>query len=181
MTQVGIEKGEPTPFWTFSLSVYGRKGVPPACLTLQDTSGVDVNVLLFCLFLGTQGRALAASDAAAIAALVDPWKRDVVVSLRAARRALKEPPAGFSGPAVEGLRKSVKSAELEAERIQQETLFVSFPAGSTGTPAPDATRACSDNVEAYRQTLGTAFDEAALATILEAVAGAVSASRERSK
>jgi uncharacterized protein (TIGR02444 family) len=38
------------PHWRFSLAVYGRAGVPPACLKLQDNLGLDVNMLLLALF-----------------------------------------------------------------------------------------------------------------------------------
>lgn len=181
MTQAGINKGAPSPFWTFSLSVYGRKGVPPACLTLQDLSGVDVNVLLFCLFLGSRGRSVSRADVEAIRDVVEPWRRDIVVAIRMARRALKDPPAPFEGPAVDQLRKNVKAAELEAERIQQEMLYVSFDATSYGSPASDVASACAGNVEAYRQALGADFDSASVATLIEAVAATMSASREISK
>jgi len=33
--------------WRFVLPFYGRAGVSPACLTLQDKIGVDVNIVLF--------------------------------------------------------------------------------------------------------------------------------------
>lgn len=168
MTAIDVYKGQPSAFWTFSLAVYGRAGVPPACLTLQDRSGVDVNVLLFALFLGRAGRRLGTEDLAALAATVEPWRADVVVALRAARRALKEPPSPFEGPAVDHLRKNVKAAELEAERIQQEMLFVSFPAGGTGRPAEDRDAACAANVEAYRSHLGATFDDEAVAMLLSA-------------
>lgn len=181
MTQAGIEKSAPSPFWTFSLSVYGRKGVPPACLTLQDQSGVDVNVLLFCLYLGSRGRALSQADVAAIRETVEHWRHDIVVAIRQARRSLKEPPAPFQGPAVDALRKAVKAAELEAERIQQETLFVSFDAQTTGADAHDASAACTQNVEAYRLLLGAEFDAPSVATLLEAVAQVSSGSREKSQ
>lgn len=181
MTLAGIEKTAPSPFWTFSLSVYGRKGVPPACLTLQDQSGVDVNVLLFCLYLGSRGRALSQADVAAIREAVEPWRRDVVVAVRQARRSLKEPPSPFHGPAVDALRKAVKAAELEAERIQQETLYVSFDAQTTGAEAHDAAAACTQNVEAYRLLLGAEFDAPSVATLLGTVAQISSGSREKSQ
>ena len=44
------------PFWDFSLSVYSTEGVPAACLVLQDHHQVDVNVILFCCWLGASGR-----------------------------------------------------------------------------------------------------------------------------
>jgi len=36
------------PFWDFSLAVWGREAVKPACLALQARHGIDVNILLFC-------------------------------------------------------------------------------------------------------------------------------------
>jgi uncharacterized protein (TIGR02444 family) len=168
MTQIDVYKGAPSPFWTFSLAVYGRPGVPVACLDLQDRGGADVNVALFALFLGRGGRAIDAQTAGRIAATIEPWRSGVVAVLRTARRALKEPPEPFEGPAVDHLRKNVKAAELEAERIQQEMLFVSFPGESTGVSEPDLAKACSQNLDAYRRHLGASFDENALAVLLDA-------------
>jgi uncharacterized protein (TIGR02444 family) len=168
MPQIDVYKGVASPFWTFSLAVYGRAGVPPACLTLQDRGGADVNVVLFCLFLGRSGRMIAAQTAGAIAGTIEPWRAEVVVVLRTARRALKEPPADFGGPAVDHLRKNVKAAELEAERIQQEALFVAFPAATTGLAEADLVRACTHNVDAYQRHLGATFDADALAVLLDA-------------
>src|SRR3546814_8824998 len=42
--------------WRFSVAVYGRPEVPASCLHLQDTYGVDVNVLLLALFAARRGR-----------------------------------------------------------------------------------------------------------------------------
>ena len=116
MTSAAPKELNPSPFWTFSLSLYGKPGVPQACLTLQDEAGVDVNLLLFGLFLGRTGRKLTASDVRKIAQTTEPWRAGIVVSLREARRALKEPPPPFAGPLADALRKSVKAAELESER-----------------------------------------------------------------
>ena len=159
-----------SPFWTFSLSVYSQMGVPEACLTLQDRAGVDVNLLLFALYLGRNGRKLAPHHVRKIAQTTEPWRAHVVVSLRAARRALKEPSPHFAGASAEQLRLKVKAAELEAERIQQDVLFVSFPAADMGLGEDDWAKACAANVDAYRHYLGTEFDQQAVATLLDAVA-----------
>ena len=168
MTKIDVYKGTPSPFWTFSLAVYGREGVPPACLVLQDSGGADVNVVLYALFLGRSGRAIDAATAGRIAATIEPWRAGIVAVLRTARRALKEPPGPFEGPAVDHLRKNVKAAELEAERIQQEMLFVTFPGEATGVGEPDLAKACAQNLEAYRLHLGAAFDAQAVAVLLDA-------------
>jgi uncharacterized protein (TIGR02444 family) len=170
MTQIATTSASPSSFWTFSLSVYGQPGVPAACLTLQDEGGADVNLLLFALYLGRAGRKLTGNDVLKIAQTTEPWRAGIVVALRAARRALKEPPAPFAGPLADHLRKSVKSAELEAERIQQETLFVTFPAENIGQAEADRALAAAANVDAYRLSLGTDFDQKAVATLLQAAA-----------
>ncbi|HEX6103216.1 MAG TPA: TIGR02444 family protein, partial [Alphaproteobacteria bacterium] len=43
------------PFWSFSVALYGRPGVAPACLALQDRFGCDVNLLLFAIWAGRCG------------------------------------------------------------------------------------------------------------------------------
>jgi uncharacterized protein (TIGR02444 family) len=114
-----------SPFWLFSVSVYGSRGVQDECIELQDSFGIDVNVLLFCAFVGAVHGALLSekeiSDAMAVAA---QWQDSVVRPLRATRRALNQstPPQAVIGPLVKDFRTNLKSVELEAERIEQIAL-----------------------------------------------------------
>lgn len=157
-----------SPFWRFSLSLYARPGVPPACLVLQDGSAVDVNVLLFLLWLAREGRVVEGADVAAILGTVAPWKQDVVVPLRTARRTLKEPPAAFATPAAEALRSRVKAVELEAERLQQEALHAMHRGAGEADGADLAVRA-RQNLAAYAVALGVAFPDASVNAILAAL------------
>ena len=156
-----------SPFWTFSLRIYGQPGVPPACLTLQDGSGVDVNVLLFALYAASCGRGLASADLARIMTSIDPWKLQAVVPLRGVRRFLKDTPAGFEPEGVEELRKRVKAVELESERLQQETLYALWPVNGLGSQM-DPAEAARTNASAYESALNAKFDAAAIATLLGA-------------
>lgn len=166
MSDAGKATGN--PFWTFSLKLYGRPGVPPACLVLQDEAGVDVNVLLFCLWVGQCGAVLSDTQMAAVLATTEPWRRDVVVPLRGVRRLLKEPPPAFSLVG-EAFRSKIKAVELEAERLQQEVLFAvhGMLAPQPGAMQPEAARA---NALAYGRALGVALPAAALETILTQLA-----------
>ncbi len=56
-----------TPFWTFSLGYYRGAGVSEACLELQDNCGVDVNVVLFLLWMASLKRRVAPADVKALA------------------------------------------------------------------------------------------------------------------
>ena len=43
-------------FWDFTIAHYGREGLSPAVIALQDRLGVDVNMLLLCCWAGSTGR-----------------------------------------------------------------------------------------------------------------------------
>ncbi|WP_454018001.1 TIGR02444 family protein [Azospirillum sp. Marseille-Q6669] len=104
------------PLWDFSLAVYGRPGVPAACLDIQDRLGQDVNLLLFAAWAGMACSAdLPADELARIDSAVAPWRDEVVRPLRAVRRRAKGED--------DALYKRLKAAELEAERVQQDRLF----------------------------------------------------------
>lgn len=45
-------------FWRFSLAVYAAPGVADECLALQERCGIDVNILLFCAWVGGARRIL---------------------------------------------------------------------------------------------------------------------------
>src|SRR5688572_14496276 len=99
-------------FWRFSLQFYGLPDVAPACLALQDEAGVDVNLLLFLLFLAEQGRAVTRDDVARLDRAVAPWRSGVVEPLRAIRRRLKTGIGDTPSVISEGLRNMVKKVEL---------------------------------------------------------------------
>lgn len=118
-------------FWRFSLAIYARPGVAPACLVLQDERGRDVNVMLFCCWLGASGRgrldrvALEAADQA-----VTGWRREVVEPFRFARRAIK----AAALPESDSIYAKAKAVELEAERLLQRQLADRAPAENVGLP-----------------------------------------------
>lgn len=157
-----------SPFWKFSLAVYGTPGVPDACLRLQDQSGADVNVVLYLLWLAVQGRELSEAQVRQAADSVDSWRAGVVVPLRTARRALKEPPALLVSEAAATLRNKVKALELEAERLQQEALYGRGDAGALGVNAQSLRQAAEDNLGHYARVLATGFDAAALGVVISA-------------
>jgi uncharacterized protein (TIGR02444 family) len=146
--------GGHSPFWNFSLEFYSRPHVAPACLELQDNAGVDVNVLLYLLFLAQQGRQLDCSDVARIDATVLTWRDRAVKPLRTLRRDLKSRLAQSDAGAIAALRTEVKRIELEAERIEQQMLERRVPASTMGTQAPSPDTAARANIDAYSRFLG---------------------------
>ncbi len=157
-----------SPFWRFSLGFYRQPGVADACIALQETSGVDVNLLLFLLWQAASRRQISTAEVAALEARIGGWREATVIPLRGVRRALKSPPALVEGGAAEAFRTRIKAVELEAERLQQEAMYElarSAPLGVVAASSEDAARA---NVAAYETMLSVSFSRPAVATLLAA-------------
>lgn len=109
-----------SPFWNFSLAVYGVTAVQEECLELQDRFGLDVNLVLLCAYLGAvHGVTMPANDVASARDAVREWHAEIVTPLRSARRKLKTIVLSDAHAAAAQLRTQVKAAELESERIEQ--------------------------------------------------------------
>jgi len=123
-----------TPFWIYSLATYGREDVAAECLALQDSFGLDVNLILLCCWLGSRGVALDRAKTNQAIALAGEWTNPVIAPLRAVRRHLK---SKIADEHIANLRKQLAALELEAEKIQQHRLFEYFaalPANPEATP-----------------------------------------------
>ena len=139
-------------FWNFSLAVYARPGVEAACLDLQDRFGADVNVALYCLWIGRPltGAAfdLVLEAAAPIRQFIEP--------LRLMRRSL---------PRDDGARERQKQAELAAEKLEQDALE------ALGAPGPANRQSARDNLGSYGRRLGA--DDKAFLQAAEALLAAL--------
>jgi uncharacterized protein (TIGR02444 family) len=155
--------------WTFSLGVYGKPGVAPACLVLQERHRLDINLLLFSAWAGAAfGHVLSDAERAKAYETVGAWHREMVVGLRALRTRLKDGPPPAPSPRTEPLRSLVKKGELDAERIEQDLLF---GLGGWTEAAGDRLPAAAANFKHFITIDGKPVDlsgEADSATILAA-------------
>ena len=167
MTEQPTPTPTETPFWRFSLNFYRQAGVAEACIALQDDCGVDVNLMLFLLWLAASGRQLSAENVKELDQAVRSWRDLTIVPIREVRRKLKSAPTLIEAGKQEALRTKIKAIELEAERLQQEALYArsrSAPRGSEANP-PAAARA---NLAAYERVLGARFAKDAVARLVSA-------------
>jgi uncharacterized protein (TIGR02444 family) len=171
----------PHPFWNFSLEIYAGEGVAGACLDLQQRRGCDVNILLFCCWLGASGRpTLTADRLRAILKVSDVWQAEIVRPLRQVRQLLKDKPWTETLPeTVEAARRRVAEAELAAEHAEQLKLASLYaPAGDRDRPVEKRLRSAVGNLGVYAVCLGVvpdAKDRAAVATLMQATFPALSA------
>jgi uncharacterized protein (TIGR02444 family) len=152
---------ETTPFWRFSLYFYRQPTVSDACIALQDEYGVDVNLLLFLLWLADQGRQLSADEVKKVDEKVRDWRNFTVIPIRNIRRKLRSARTLVVAAEQEVFRTKVKGIELEAERLQQQTLYALSQSGPLGTQA-DPNAAAHANVCAYEHIMGATFPRGAM-------------------
>jgi uncharacterized protein (TIGR02444 family) len=171
----------PHPFWNFSLELYAGDGVAEACLDLQERRGCDVNILLFCCWLGASGRpTLTAERLRILLKASDAWQADVVRPLRAVRRLLKDRPWPEALPeTVDAVRRRVADAELAAEHAEQIKLAsLHSPPADRDRPLDKRLRAAVGNLGVYAVCLGVtpdARDRAAVVELMKATFPALTA------
>lgn len=164
----------PHPFWNFSLEIYGSEGVAEACLDLQERRGCDVNILLFCCWLGASGRpTLTADRLRAILKVSNAWQAEVVRPLRDVRQRLKDQPWPEALPeTLDAVRRRVADAELAAEHAEQTKLArLHAPQADRDRPVEKRLRAAVGNLGVYAVCLGVvpdAKDRAAVVTMMAA-------------
>ena len=126
-------------FWVFSVRTYRTDGVPDACLSLQNDYGADVNMLLYCCWVGACKGQFDHELFTKASEFSTLWADHVVVPLRSARTWMKQTGCD-TGPvptaACMQLREEIKSVEFAAEKMQQQVLesLVSIDQSWSDTP-----------------------------------------------
>jgi uncharacterized protein (TIGR02444 family) len=111
---------KPQNFWEFSLELYDREGVATACLALQKEYQLDVNLLLFCYWHGSNFGVIDTELLRQVRDFSAEWRRHVVKPLRDARSWMKL--SADNDEQFQLLRAGIKTKELAAEKYQQERL-----------------------------------------------------------
>ena len=152
-------------FWRFSLAVYAADGVAGECLDLQARHGIDVNLLLFVVWLGaSRRRTMNPSDVERASDRIRQWHDETVRPLRSVRVALKP----LVEPGVREFRARVKALELEAEQIEQGALCALASDLWPDPGADDPRLAVRANVTTFLWSHGVSEAGAAAPRLIEA-------------
>lgn len=180
--QTASEIAKGNPFWEFSTWAYSQPGVEKALLSLQSRMGVDINMVLFCVWLayrGSNGNDLAQHLAAALK-LSREWQRTLVEPVRTCRENLKvviEGPdlIGRNREAATALRERLKANELDLEALQILGLYglVSTGDNDEGAPVDIATQKedAQNNLNVYFAATGVTLDHLAQSHVLRLLNG----------
>lgn len=142
-----------------ALALYGSEGTAEACLALQDRFGADVNLVLWCCWLGRHGVKISDDTLAKADTAVSPWRETAVQPLRDLRRRLKVDIGGIGPPASAAFRESVKAAEIEAELLELDHLeLLAAHLYGTDARAADRVGVVRGNMLRYLAYLGVSGD-----------------------
>lgn len=132
--------------WRFSFAFYALPEVARALIALQDGEDLDVNLILFALWLGVSGRGRLRADALKAAErAIGTVRYEVVKPLRSLRRRLKDIPE----PDIQQLRERVKALELAGEKLVQARLARLAEPALGDIPARDRCAAAGANLVLY--------------------------------
>jgi len=113
----------PCDLWDYAIEIYDETKVSEACLSLQSSHGIDVNLLLFCLWSGACcGRKLTVNDFSQALDISENWQLPIVVPLRKVRNALKSSNSPIDEKFTQELRRTILKSELYAERLELKML-----------------------------------------------------------
>ena len=127
-------------FWHFSVRTYRTDGVPDACLSLQNDYGADVNMLLYCCWIGAYTGQFDRDLFARACAFSTQWADHVVVPLRSTRTWMKHTGCDTEPVPTDTcmqLRDEIKSVEFAAEKMQQQVLESLVSIDQSRYDAPD--------------------------------------------
>jgi uncharacterized protein (TIGR02444 family) len=140
---------EAEALWAYCLALYARSEVEEACLTLQNSYGFDVMIVLFCIYAGHLGQRIDPVTLERATQIGREWGQEIVSPMRLVRRRLKSPPIGVDAHDAYRLRSRLAALEQDAERIQHEQLFKLLSGRSTASSA-----AARFNLTSYAEKLG---------------------------
>ena len=139
------------PFWDFSIEFYGRDGVEERLLLLQEKLHVDVNLVLYCCWAGYIGAPiLTESNINNLLELIQDWQNIIVQPLRVLRSKLKNNTIIKKNLWSNKVRKKIKLAELDAERLEQMIIYQEYSlTGDQNIHITEKCRRARANVDLY--------------------------------
>lgn len=111
------------PFWDYSLAHYAQPGVAQCCLDYQDQHKANINLLLFCCWLGSGGIHIEPEELEQAKLHISPWDGQVVQPIRKVRRFIATSSWLQNASFPSELIGSLQQVELMAEQVVQNDLF----------------------------------------------------------
>jgi len=143
----------PCALWEYSLKLYSNEEVASACLSLQDRRSLDVNILIFCVWVAASGRGeFEGEELSSALAISENWQEGSVKPLREVRRFLKNGFDPIDARMAADLKRVISESELYAEKLEILALDRLINRPATGSFDQNAClKAAARNLTTYFQ------------------------------
>ncbi|RUO26742.1 TIGR02444 family protein [Aliidiomarina minuta] len=112
-------------FWDAAAQLYAEPQVQKCCLQAQDKQGINVNLLLFMMWLEKQSKMLSLSHYDQLKAALESFNKQFTAPLRNQRRRLSEHPQ-LSVKSRQQLKEKLLAAELILEAEEQALMIARY-------------------------------------------------------
>lgn len=135
--------------WNYSTHIWTLPGVEDLCINLQTEYDANVNLLIYCLWLGEQKRCLNEDDLQVMLDTVKPWQT-MIKPLRDSRRMMQQQMIAMPGELVEQSIANMKEMEINAEHMAQMALEKALNSDNIQSAEDVSTADCSlANLQLY--------------------------------
>ncbi|VAW61172.1 hypothetical protein MNBD_GAMMA09-361 [hydrothermal vent metagenome] len=148
-------------FWQYSTQIWSLPEVEPACLNLQNSFGLNVNMLLYSCWIGEQSLCLSDDDLQTLLDSVKPWQT-IIQPLRDSRKMMQQNLIAMPTGMVNQTIKNISEMELNAEHMAQLAMEKALNLSKLPRCPDKSPLNCSEsNIHAYLKTLdnNSAIDE----------------------
>lgn len=107
--------------WNYSTQIWTLPDVETICLDLQDNYDANVNMLLYCCWIGDKNLSLNDDDLQALLDTVQPWQT-IIKPLRDSRKMMKQQLIALPSSMIDQTVSNITEMELNAEHMTQLAL-----------------------------------------------------------
>lgn len=107
--------------WNYSTQIWTLPEVETICLDLQDNYDANVNMLLYCCWIGDKNLSLNDDDLQALLDTVQPWQT-IIKPLRDSRKMMKQQLIALPSSLIDQTVSNITEMEVNAEHMTQLAL-----------------------------------------------------------
>ncbi len=108
-------------FWNYSSQIWTLPQVEPLCLGLQDDFDINVNVLLYCYWVGEKKLSLNNDNIQTLIDTILPWST-IIAPLRDSRKMMRQNLIAMSSDMINQTITNINEMEINAEHMTQIAL-----------------------------------------------------------
>lgn len=140
-------------FWNYSSQIWTLPEVESICLELQNTYDADVNILLYCCWVGDKNLSLNDDDMQVLLDTIKPWQT-MLKPLRDSREMMQKQLIAMPTHLVDKTINNMNQMELNAEHLAQLALEKALCTDNiTPCDSPSCIECSLYNINSYLHTL----------------------------